>query len=129
MHVPDKYSFKKSFKGSIWGEEYYRIIKGSKIVINLFLDDFIHLDSGLNLRVVEVIGNKSFLLTKYSKTLSKYFEIDDEIAVFYDLGDLENKINYFLKHDKERKKIIEKGSQKVKNFTYKNQISNILNNL
>jgi len=127
--VPDKYSFKDSFKGSIWGEEYYRIIKGSKIIINLFLDDFVHLDSGLNLRVVEVIGNKSFLLTKHSNTLSKYFELDKEIAVFFDLDDLENKINYFLRHDKERQQIIEKGFQKVKNFTYKNQISNILNNL
>ena len=127
--VPDNYGFKKSFKGSIWGEEYYRIIKGSKIVINLFLDDFIYLDSGLNLRVVEVIGNKSFLLTKHSKTLSKYFEIDKEIAVFYDLDDLKSKITFFLNNEKERLEIIEKGYQRVKNFTYVNQVSNILNSL
>lgn len=74
------------------------------------------------------MGNKSFLLTKYSKTLSKYFMLDKEIAVFYDLNDLGNKINYFLKHEKERQQIIQKDFQKVKNFTYKNQISNILNN-
>ena len=54
--------------------------------------------------------------------------LDKEIAVFYDLNDLGNKINYFLKHEKERQQIIQKDFQKVKNFTYKNQISNILNN-
>ena len=127
--VPDSYKFKDSFRGSIWGEEYYRIIKSSKIIINLFLDDYVHLDSGLNLRVVEVIGNKSFLLTQYSKTLLKYFKLDKEIAVFYSLDDLKNKINFFLNKEKERQQIIEKGFQKVKNFTYKNQISNILNSL
>jgi len=127
--VPDNYKFKDNFKGSIWGEDYYRVIKSSKIIINLFLDDFVHLDSGLNLRVVEVIGNKSFLLTKYAKTLSKYFILDNEIAVFHDLDDLKSKITYFLNHEKERLEIIEKGFQKVKNFTYANQVSNILNSL
>jgi spore maturation protein CgeB len=127
--VPNIYKFKENFKGSLWGEDYYRVIRNSKIVINLFLNDFKNLDSGLNLRIVEVIGNKSFLLTQYVKTLTRNFEINTEIAVFYNLVDLERKINFYLKNEDERTKVIRKGFQKVKKFTYENQIIDILNNV
>ena len=48
---------------------------------------------------------------------------------YYWLFLVKSKITYFLNHEKERLEIIEKGFQKVKNFTYANQVSNILNSL
>ena len=122
-----RYEFKKDFKGSVWGKDYYDLIKRSKITINLFLDDFDKLDSGLNLRIIEVMANKSFVLTQNKRSLSKYFKLNHNIAVFNNLDELDSKIDFFQKNDKKRKEMIDNGFKIVKNFTYQNQIFEILN--
>lgn len=124
--VPKNYKFLKNFKGSIWGKDYYDKLKSSKIVINLFLDGYENLESGMNLRIVEALSNKTFVLTKYQTSLSKYFDLDFDIATFYNLTDLKEKINLYLNNEELRNKYISNGFNRVKNFNYENQIKTIL---
>lgn len=124
--VPKSYKFLKNFKGSIWGKDYFDKLKSSKIVINLFLDGYENLESGMNLRIVESLSNKIFVLTQYQTSLSKYFELDSDIATFNNLIDLKEKIDLFLYNDDLRKKYISRGFKRVKDFNYENQIKKIL---
>lgn len=124
--VPKSYKFLKNFKGSIWGKDYYDKLKSSKIIINLFLDGYENLESGMNLRIVESLSNKTFVLTQYQMSLSKYFELDSDIATFKNLDDLFKKIKLFLSDDKLRSKFVEKGFERIKKFNYENQVKKIL---
>jgi hypothetical protein len=124
--VPKKYKFLKNYKGSVWGQEYYKKLKSSKIIINLFLDGYEKLESGMNLRIVESLSRKNFVLTQYQNSLKKYFELDSEIATFKNLDDLKEKINLFLNDKYLRKKFIDKGYERIKHFSYENQIRKIL---
>lgn len=124
--VPKNYKFLKNFKGSVWGKDYYEKLKSSKIVINLFLDGYENLESGMNLRIVESLSNKIFVLTQYQTSLSKYFNLHSDIATFKNLTDLREKINLFLNNDDLRKKYVSRGFNRVKDFNYENQIKKIL---
>ncbi len=90
------------------------------------MDGYENLESGMNLRIVESLSNKTFVLTQYQTSLSKYFELDSDIATFKDLDDLFKKIKLFLINDKLRSKFVEKGFKRIKKFNYENQIKKIL---
>ena len=52
--VPEKYSFVKKYKGDVWSHQYADILNKSKIAINLMLDSFDKVSSGVNQRTLKL---------------------------------------------------------------------------
>lgn len=88
----------------------------SKINLNITMKP---IQSGVPLRVFDVLGVGGFLITNYQPEILKYFEDGKDLVVYESLDDLQYKIHYYLEHEDERKKIARQGYKKVKeNFTY-----------
>lgn len=85
------------------------------------------IQSGIPLRVFDVLGSRGFLITNYQEELLDWFEPGHDLVIYEDLEDLSNKIDYYLVHDDERNQIAENGYKKVcENFTYDKMLSIIL---
>ncbi len=64
-------------------------------------------------RIFKVCLAGGFLLTEYSPTLEKYFEIGKEIDVFESSQQMIAKISYYLAHDEERQAIARAGWERA----------------
>ena len=71
--VPDGYNFKKCAKPAIWHTEYINVLNSSKICVNLFLNGYSQLDSGLNQRSFEIPAAYSLQLVQNASGLKKIF--------------------------------------------------------
>lgn len=69
----------------------------------------------VNPRVTETLSCGSFLLTSYCDDLIKFGYKDGEhLVMFNNIDDFTDKINYFLKNEKEREEIAENGMKFVR---------------
>jgi spore maturation protein CgeB len=106
---------------ALWGNEMVKAYNASKIILN------IHSHAVPTMREFEVTGCGAFLLTDPAKWLDSFFTAGREIQLFQDISDLKNKIDYYLSHSEERKKIAERGYQRtIGNYSYANRMSEIL---
>jgi spore maturation protein CgeB len=87
--------------------EINKIYNASKIVIN------IHHEWGkndANFRTFEALSSGAFLIDERKKDILSLFKEDEEIVLYEGIGELKTKIEYFLDHDEERRRIAERGS-------------------
>lgn len=113
---------------SIFGDPLYHEIQQSKIVLNLVVNTWLILETGVNLRVFEALANRAFLLTDYCEELNDLFEIGKEIETFRDSHELIDKVNYYLKNESQREKIAQKGYEKfIQKFTWEKRAQELLN--
>ncbi len=113
----------KVHQGLTAGLEMLQIYRDSKIVFNDYGE--IADGMGVNQRIFEVLGVGSFLLTRKADNLEETFP-KGLFEVFTDEKDCLDKINYFLRNEKEREEIAAAGQQHVlKNYSYKNLASEI----
>lgn len=102
-------------------EEMPRVFNRSKININITLRS---ITSGIPLRCLDIMGAGGFLLSNYQPELAEFFVPDEEFVYFENEQDLLEKIQYYLEHDDERKRIAYNGWQKVQQFfSYETQFS------
>ena len=78
------------------------------------------------MRTFEVPGCGGFLLTQCSEEQCEFFEEGKEIACFSSAEELREKIEYYLSHEEERKKMAKAAYGKVKNHTYLHRAKRIL---
>ena len=101
-----------------------KIFHCSKINLNITIKS---IQSGLSLRVWDVLGCGGFLLTNYQTEIPEYFEIGKDLDCYESMADLKAKAAYYLKHDDIRKEIAESGYSKIKQFhTYEARIAAML---
>lgn len=82
--------------------------------------------TGFQPRVFEIAGCKGFQIVDYRKELDDYFTVD-EIVTFKNPGDLQEKVEYFVKNPEKRESYIEKAYNKVsERFSWETQIREIL---
>lgn len=119
---------RKMVKGKgIWGEDLVKLYNGSKIALNISQWDTSNL-SGLNLRVFDIPACGTFLITEDSCSIREYFKPGEEIETFKEVGELKDKLSYYIKNDKERERIASNGYKKVLSFgTYKDKMADMLN--
>ena len=90
----------------------------SKINLNVTMKP---IQSGVPLRVFDVLGVGGFLITNYQPEIMEYFEDGKDLVVYNSINDLQEKIIYYLDHEEERKIIAQNGYEKVRsNFAYDN---------
>jgi len=106
------------------GAEYYtmspRVFNQTKINLNMTLPS---IETGVPWRVFDIMAAGGFVLSNYQEEIEDLFEIGKEIEVFRNLEELEEKVEYYLSHDKQREEIALNGKEKVyKDYNLTNTI-------
>ncbi len=114
---PESDEIRQRHRGLASGLEMLQIYRDSRIVFNDYGE--IADGMGVNQRIFEVLGTGTFLLTRKANNLEKTFP-KDIFATFTDEKDCLDKINYFLKNEKEREEIAKAGQEFImKNYNYR----------
>lgn len=101
-----KYNIKQDI--FVIGDDMVNAINSYKIHFNR------NISNDINYRTFETTGCKTFLLTNYTAGLEKLFNIGTEIVTYDNFNDLDEKINFYLNNESERKKIEDLGWQRSK---------------
>lgn len=94
-----------------YGTEMPKVFYLSKINLNITSRS---IESGIPLRVWDIMAVGGFCLTNYQPELEEYFEIGKDLEVYYNLKELEEKIAYYLQHEEQRLRIAINGYKKVR---------------
>lgn len=98
-------NLKDIYFGELYGEDYPKIINQSKVNLNFSKTFYKKGNKGqLKARVFEVSSCGAFFLNEYTTRNIKFINDKKEIT-FRNKKELLKKINYYLKHEKEREKI------------------------
>ena len=103
--------FKQVCLGYVSPEEMAKVINQTKI--NLGLSKNKYGKSAFKWRIFEIASCKSFSLIDYFSGYFEFFKNDKEIVMFKNNQDLLEKINYYLKHEKERERIAENSYKRA----------------
>ena len=87
------------------------VFRRSKINLNISLR---LIQSGIPLRVLDVLGCGGFLITNYQQEIAENFENGIDLVMYEDYVDLVEKVEYYLIHEEERKAIALNGYNKVR---------------
>jgi len=118
--------FKEIYKGVLTNERMIEIINQSKIILGLSRSAYGELQ--LKGKVFENAACKAFNLVEYYEEYLDFFNEEKEIVLFKDKRDLLEKINYFLKHEEERKKIAEASYKKLlKYYNFDVELRKVIN--
>lgn len=100
------------------------VYMGSKINLNISLKG---IEGGTIQRVMDVMGAGGFVLSNYCEETAELFEEDKEIVMYKTPEELFEKVDYYLKHDKEREQIALAGHRKViACYTYEEKLKKLL---
>lgn len=115
----------KNFKGFIGGIGMYRMLAQAKICLNKHLDSAGEFAN--NMRIFEVTGVGSLLLTDAKTNLSDFFEEDKEVVTYRNVEELIEKATYYLTHDAERERIAKRGQARtLANHTWNHRMRSLL---
>lgn len=111
--------------------DYYKqmpdVFRKSRVNLNISLKI---IQTGIPLRVFDVLACGGFLLTNFQAEMPEYFTLGEDFAVYESIEDLYAKADYYLRHDTERERIARHGYETVcNNYTFKQQLEKILRKL
>ena len=101
-----------------------KIFHASRINLNITMRP---IETGLSLRVWDILGCGGFLLTNYQAEIPDYFEIGRDLEAYESMEELEGKVHYYLTHDEERVEIAINGYEKVAKYhTYETRLAQMI---
>lgn len=108
--------------------DYYKqmpeVFKSSKMNLNISLKI---IQSGIPLRVFDVLGCGGFLLTNFQAEMPEYFTLGEDFVVYESIEDLYAKVDFYLRNDTERERVARHGFETVqKYYTFRQQMEKIL---
>lgn len=93
-----------------------KIFHLSKINLNMTVKP---IQTGLPLRIFDILGCGGFLMTNFQAELPEYFDIGVDLEAYSSMEELVDKCAYYLEHEDERRQIARNGYEKVcANHTY-----------
>lgn len=96
----------------------------SKINLNMTIKP---IQTGLPLRIFDILGCGGFCMTNYQAELPEYFEIGKDLEAYSSIDELIDKCAFYLEHDDIRTDIAHSGYEKVKQYhTYSHRIAEML---
>ncbi len=104
----------------VYGEEYTRLLNRAKIVFNRSIG------GGINMRAYEAPACGALLFYERENPEIREVFADRQECVLYGEDDLEDLLDYYLRHEEERARIAEAGHQKVAAHSYARHLSEIL---
>lgn len=87
------------------------VFRNSRINLNMTIKP---IQTGLPLRIFDIMGCGGFCMTNYQEEISDYFEIGRDLEVYGSMEELVDKCAYYLEHEEERAQIARNGYRKVK---------------
>ncbi|PIR41646.1 MAG: hypothetical protein COV31_00200 [Candidatus Yanofskybacteria bacterium CG10_big_fil_rev_8_21_14_0_10_46_23] len=122
-------SLKDCFHGRSYGDQRFEIYSNSKIVIDINWD--IMPAEGLSNRPFEACGAGALFMTDYVREdIKRVYEEGKEVVLFKNENELREKIEYYLKHDDERRNIALAGYRRtVADHTYMNRVKQLLDTI
>lgn len=87
------------------------IFHNSKINLNITSKT---IESGVPLRVFDILSCGGFCLTNYQPEVAEYFVDGEDLVMYSGMEDLVEKVAYYLEHDKEREQIARNGYEKLR---------------
>lgn len=90
-----------------------KIFHLSKINLNMTMRP---IQTGLPLRIFDVMGSGGFLMTNFQSEIPEMFEIGKDLEVYTSLDELREKCEYYLTHEDERLAIANNGYIKTKQY-------------
>ncbi|MCC5946663.1 MAG: glycosyltransferase family 1 protein [Bernardetiaceae bacterium] len=106
-------SFYLVYRKSVFFKDFLNVINRSKIVFNCHSDS-----TGArkgNMRVFEALGMGAFMLSDIGE-YPPYIKEGRDFIAYKDQNDLIDKVQYFLKHEKERQEIAQTGYETIKKY-------------
>ena len=101
-----------------------KVFHTSKINLNMTMRP---IETGLSLRVWDILGCGGFLLTNYQAEIPEYFEVGHDLETYESMEELEQKVQYYLAHEDERIEIAVNGYEKTAKFhTYELRIAEMI---
>lgn len=101
-----------------------KVFQASRINLNMTMRP---IETGLSLRIWDILGCGGFLLTNYQTEIPEYFEIGKDLETYESMEELEEKIQYYLSHEEERVEIAISGYEKVaKHHTYEIRLAQMI---
>ena len=101
-----------------------KIFHLSRINLNITIKP---IQTGLPLRIFDILGCGGFLMTNYQAELQEYFEIGVDLEAYSSMEELVDKCAYYLSHEEERKQMALNGYHKVcGQHTYPHRIKAML---
>ena len=98
----------------------------SKINLNMTIKS---IQSGLPLRILDIMGCGGFLMTNFQSELTDYFEIGRDLEAYSSMEELVDKCAFYLEHDDIRQEIARNGYEKIRqHHTYPHRIAEMLRN-
>lgn len=82
---------------------------------------------GLNCRAFELAGCGGFQIMNLKPVLQKHFEPGEEVETFSSMGELKEKLHYYLKNPDQARVIAKRGQQRAhREHTYQHRMAKIL---
>jgi spore maturation protein CgeB len=84
------------------------------------------IESGIPLRVFDILSCGGFCLTNYQPEIAEYFVDGQDLVMYSDMEEMCRKVDYYLNHEEERAAICRNGYEKItKEFDLENRIKQI----
>ena len=96
----------KTWQGIVAGKEMYEVYQRSKIVVNDYVDTAN--SQAVNMRIKEVMGAGSFLLTRFAENI-RLLEDANALKTFTTEAECSQLISHYLSHEEEREQIAATG--------------------
>ena len=97
--------------GTVSNEKLETVLNESKINLNLSLRS---IRRGIPLRVMQILGAGGFCLTDYKEDMDGLLADGEDIVCFWSEEEMVDKCRYYLSHEEERKKIVQRGFETAK---------------
>lgn len=109
-------------------QETAKLYNCSKIILNFNNEN--NIINGVNQRTFDPFLCGALVVHEYCKDLELNFDIENEIVIFKDIEELNNKLLFLTSQASNLSKIITKGEKNVlSNHLFKNRVHNIMRNI
>lgn len=110
-----------------WRAGYYSqmpfVFRHATVNLNLTIPP---IQTGLSLRILDILGAGGFLLSNTQDELNEFFQIGTELDTYDTLEELTDKLNFYLTHPDTAKQMATNGHVAVKErFTFEGQLTKI----
>ena len=110
---------------ALWGLEMYRMMGESRIVFNRHIDAAGSYAN--NLRLYEVTGSGSLLLTDWKTNMDEIFSPGTECVTYRDTDECVRMAKFYLQNDEKREQIAQAGRRRViAEHTYEHRVDELL---
>jgi spore maturation protein CgeB len=102
---------RKAYQCERWGDDMFQVMRDSSIGLNIHAAFAGQIAN--NMRLFEITGVGSLLVTDFKPNLSDWFDMNREVVAYCSIDDCVEQVGYYLAHEDERAAIAEAGQRRT----------------